>query len=139
MKVYREDEAISLLLNDKADSAANEELVAEIRDQVERLKECGYMEPAEMMCAVEVEEADTAADLEGLMGMSVLRNRWTGVEYGVEGFTPTWEALERYDHWYVAVFVPSDYGFGYLVFVPKQHGSRLPQLFENYLKDFSSQ
>ena len=133
MKVYRTNDELDNMLHAGAASSADIELRDEVQHQVAQLKEGGYLDPCDMMTVVQMEVGDPIAALENLMHILVLRNRWTGIGYGSQGFTPSWETAEEYDHWYVVVFVMSDDGFGYLVFVPKDHDSQLPVALKEHI------
>jgi len=131
MKIYRKHSELQELLNMPAASLSDKELQEEVQHQVYQLEESGYLDPCDMMNVVQMEHGDSVAALEDLMHILVLRNRWTGVEYGCEGFTPSWETAEEYEHWYLVVFVMSDDGFGYLVFVPKDHNSQMAAMLKS--------
>ena len=62
---------------------------------------------------------DTPQALEQHLGFTVMYNRWNGLAWDHPDFTPSWDALEVYEHWYVLTFIQSDDGFGVVVFMPR--------------------
>ena len=47
-------------------------------------------------------------------------------------FTPSWDALEVYEHWVVLTFILSDDGFGIVVFMPRGIPHALALLCDRY-------
>jgi len=65
----------------------------------------------ELAVYIVIEAGDTTGDLEGQLGFPGIAERM-------------YEYIEEHVSWYEIVFIPSDDGFGYLVYVPK--GSDAP-------------
>ena len=76
----------------------------------------------ELVTFVVVEPGDAPDAVGRVLGFSPLEEPWGGPRYGDPAFGPSWELLEDLGAWYELVFVVSDDGFGYEVFVPKAPG-----------------
>lgn len=61
---------------------------------------------------------DTAGTLQGVIGFSLLVNRYTGVRYDEKGFTPYWESFIEHNGWFELVCVLSDDGYGCVALIP---------------------
>ena len=81
----------------------------------------------DLLHCILVEEGDGVADIDVAMGFHILGNRHTGATWGDPGFTPDFEICEEHTGWYELVYVLSDDGYGFQVFVPKGERSD-PQL-----------
>jgi hypothetical protein len=62
---------------------------------------------------------DTIDDLSRVLSFSALSNRFTGVNFGELGFTPSFELVEEHPTCFEMVFVLSDDGYGVIAFIPK--------------------
>ena len=69
-----------------------------------------------------VESSDTLEAWSAQLGFDLLRNRFTGIRYEQEGFTPSFEFIEEFPSCFDMVFVLSDDGSGVELFVPKEEG-----------------
>lgn len=85
-----------------------------------------------LLAVMVIEVGDTPADLEGALGFDVLHNRWNGLAYGQEYFTPSWDALEEHGDWFELTFILSDEGEGVVVFIPRGLTGPLNDLCQTY-------
>ena len=69
-----------------------------------------------------VQPGDSLDMLSAKIGFSLMVNRWTGIEFGHAGFTPSFEIVEEHAEYYELVFITSDSGFGIELFIPKTDG-----------------
>ncbi len=120
MQTYRDHEAISRLAN--TDNALG--LNALLSDRLPPEKSLESQNWALLLHVVVMDKEDRPGDLEQQLGFTVLHNRWNGLACEHPDFTPSWDALEVYAHWYVLTFILSDDGFGIVVFMPRGiHGA----------------
>ena len=115
MRTLRDEAAIAAL-PDAALRRLIEKRVAEINESCPwDADELGYF--------IVVEPGDTAAALEAEMGFSVLRNLFDDTRFPHPDFAPAFEWAEVHPEGYFeVVFVVSDGGYGYDVFVADQPG-----------------
>jgi hypothetical protein len=71
---------------------------------------------------IEPGPGDTLEAIQVQVDFDILSNRWTGLRYDQEGFTPSFEFIEDVGFCYDMVFIVSDTGWGIEVFVPKVEG-----------------
>ena len=69
-----------------------------------------------------IEPGDTLEAIAAQLGFSIVANRFTGIRWDQEGFTPSFEFVEQIGNTYDLVFVISDDGSGIEVFVPNTEG-----------------
>lgn len=69
-----------------------------------------------------VQEGDRLDEVEAELGFPVLTNLVDGSRYGEPGYEPSWEWIERHPGWFEAVFVLTDDGFGWVLFVQDAAG-----------------
>lgn len=69
------------------------------------------------------EEGDSVGDLSQVLSFSALSNRFTGVNFGEPGFTPSFELVEEHVSCFEMVFVLGDDGYGVIVFIPKSENA----------------
>jgi hypothetical protein len=77
-------------------------------------KELGYL--------LAIEPGDTLDAIAAQLGFSIVANRFTGIRWDHDGFTPSFEFVEEIGNCYDLVFVISDDGYGIEVFVPNTEG-----------------
>jgi hypothetical protein len=77
---------------------------------------------AELVHFAVVQPGDTPADLERVIGFSVLQNPADGSWMGDPHWTPGWEWLEDHGFAYEFCFIMDDSGFGHVVIVPNADG-----------------
>lgn len=72
---------------------------------------------------VVVEPGDTVEALEAELGIPILRGLFDDVPFGDDGFAPSFEFVESHgERCFELVFIVSDGGFGYDLFVLNQPG-----------------
>lgn len=69
-----------------------------------------------------VQQGDTAIEVEAELGFPVLTNFVDGRRFGDPDFEPSWEWLEDHGGWFEIVFVLTDDGFGWVLFVEDRAG-----------------
>ena len=74
---------------------------------------------SELVYYVVVHPDDAIADVESLIGFTLLRNRFDGQPFGSPRFTSSWEVIEEHEGYYELVFVLSDDGMGVTLFIEK--------------------
>ena len=74
---------------------------------------------AELGYFVVVEPHDTIAELEAAHRIAITTGYCYTVNYGQQGFIPSFELIEEHESSYELVFILSDSGFGVTLFVPK--------------------
>jgi hypothetical protein len=77
------------------------------------------LEAGDLCNILVVEHSDTLESLSAQLTFNILCNRFTGIRFDQEGFTPSFEFIEEYPSCFDMVFVLSDDGFGVELFVPK--------------------
>ncbi len=70
-----------------------------------------------------VQEGDAATEVEAELGFSILTNFVDGRRFDDPDFTPSWEWLEDHGGWFELVFVLTDDGFGWVLFVEDRPGT----------------
>lgn len=76
----------------------------------------------ELVVFVIFRTGDNLADLEAVLGFSILANRFDGVPFGHIDFTPSWDVLTEHPGYYELVYVLDDSGAGVEVFISKEEG-----------------
>jgi len=64
-----------------------------------------------------VRPGDTPSDVQNELGFSILENLVDGARYGSLDFEPSWEWIMWHEGWFELVYVLSDDGFGWVVFI----------------------
>ena len=131
MQTYRDHDALSRLASTE-NALGLHTLVAE------RLSEETFTEIndwASLLHVVVMDPEDTPQALEQQLGFTVLHNRWNGLANDHPDFTPSWDALEVYEHWVVLTFILSDDGFGIVVFMPRGIPHALALLCDRYAQE----
>ena len=118
MRILRDEAAIAAL-PDGALRRLLERRVAEIEESCPwDADEVGYF--------IVVEPGDTADALEAEIGFSVLRNRIDDTPFGHPNFVPSFEWAAIHPEGYMElVYVISDSGYGYDIFIADQPGADL--------------
>lgn len=116
MRTLRDEAAIAAL-PDAALRRLIEKRVAEINESCPwDADELGYF--------IVVEPGDTAAALEAEIGFPVLRNLFDDTPFGHPDFAPSFEWAEIHPEGYLElVYVISDGGYGYNIFIVDQPGA----------------
>ena len=77
---------------------------------------------AELVTFLVIEPGDTLTDVEGALGFSPLVNLVDGARFPDPEFMPSWEWVEAHPGWFEAVFVLTDDGFGWVLFIADDPG-----------------
>lgn len=77
---------------------------------------------AELVTFLVIEPGDTLPNIEAALGFSPLVNFVDGVRYPDPEFIPSWEWVEAHAGWFEAVFVLTDAGFGWVLWIADQPG-----------------
>jgi hypothetical protein len=85
--------------------------------RVDQLTEDGGDDVSEFAYFLIVRPGDTPSDVETELGFPILTNLVDGVRFGDPEFEPSWEWIMRHEGWFELVYVLSDDGFGWVVFV----------------------
>ena len=94
-----------------------------IEKRISQINECCPWDADELGPFIVLEPGDTADMLEAEMGFSVLRNLFDDTPFGHADFSPAFEWAEAHPEGYLElVYIVSDSGFGYDVFVADQLG-----------------
>lgn len=84
-----------------------------------------------------VQPADTAPDLERMIGFSIFRNPADGSSVGDPEFTPGWEWMRDHGWGWEQAWIMDDSGFAHVVIIPKEQGVD-PQLL-NFCQQYASE
>jgi hypothetical protein len=84
-----------------------------------------------------IEPGDTLEAIQAQIGFDILSNRWTGLRYDQENFTPSFEFIEDFGFCFDAVWIVSDTGWGIEAIVPKVVG--IPPELLDMCKRFATQ
>ena len=101
------------------DQISNIEIKDLIRKRIDSLNE---LDAADLCNILVVEGSDTLESLSAQLTFNILCNRFTGIRFDQEGFTPSFEFIEEFPSCFDMVFVLSDDGSGVELFVPKEKG-----------------
>lgn len=94
-----------------------------IKDLIQkRIGSFNELEAGDLCNILVVEDSDTLESLSAQLTFNILCNRFTGIRFDQEGFTPSFEFIEEFPSCFDIVFVLSDDGFGVELFVPKEKG-----------------
>ena len=115
--------------------ATQAELTRLITGYVERLSGYEGCELGQLVQFVVMARSETVLELEAALGFSVRVNRFTGCRYGDTEYLPSWEIIEAHRHWYEAVYVLGDDGFGIVIFVPKDADAELIEMLQHYTSE----
>ena len=105
-----------------AASIADPELRNLIEKTMRDLSPDGPYDPDELGYFLIVQPGDSLDILSAQIGFSLMVNRWTGIEFGHAGFTPSFELVQEHAGYYEILFIVSDDGYGVEVFIPKVEG-----------------
>lgn len=106
----------------EADRVADPELRHLIQKTVRDLSEDYPYDPDELGYFLIVQPGDRLDTLSRQIGFHILVNRFSGIEFGHAGFTPSFELVDEHAGYYEMVFIISDDGYGVEVFIPKTEG-----------------
>ena len=95
------------------------EIAAIAENRFAMLSEDGPYDPRVHGFFIVMDAGDDLHLLDGPLGFSVLCNRFDGIRFGEQGFSPSFEFVEEHTGCYEMVFVLSDDGYGVELFIPK--------------------
>lgn len=94
-----------------------------IERRIQEISECCSWDADELGPMIVVEPGDTAEDLQAIMGFSILESIFDDSHFGDEEFAPSFEFAEIVgEDLYELVYVISDGGYGYDIFIPNLPG-----------------
>jgi len=94
-----------------------------IERRIQEISECCPWDADELGPMIVVEPGDTAEDLQAIMGFSILESIFDDSHFGDEEFAPSFEFAEIVgEDLYELVYVISDGGYGYDIFIPNLPG-----------------
>ena len=94
-----------------------------IERRIQEISECCPWDADELGPMIVVEPGDTAEDLQAIMGFSILESIFDDSHFGDEEFAPSFEFAEIVgEDLYELVYVISDGGYGYDIFIPNRPG-----------------
>lgn len=94
-----------------------------IERRIQEISECCPWDTDELGPMIVVEPGDTADDLQAIMGFSILESIFDDSHFGDEEFTPAFEFAEIHgDYLYQLVYIISDGGYGYDIFILNRPG-----------------
>ena len=94
-----------------------------IERRIQEISECCPWDADELGSMIVVEPGDTADDLQAIMGFSILESIFDDSHFGDEEFAPSFDFAEIVgEDLYELVYVISDGGYGYDIFIPNLPG-----------------
>ena len=94
-----------------------------IERRIQEINECCPWDADELGPMIVVEPGDTADDLQAIMNFSILEGIFDDSRFGDEDFSPSFEFAEVHgDHLYELVYIVSDGGYGYDIFIVNRSG-----------------
>lgn len=94
-----------------------------IERRIQEISECCPWDADELGPMIVVEPGDTAEDLQAIMGFSILESIFDDSHFGDEEFAPSFDFAEIVgEDLYELVYVISDGGYGYDIFIPNLPG-----------------
>jgi len=88
-----------------------------INQRLTQLTEDGGGDVADIAHFLIVQAGDDDRSVKGELGFSILENLVDGARFGNPDFEPSWEWIMRHEGWFELVYVLTDDGFGWVVFV----------------------
>ncbi|WP_205202432.1 hypothetical protein [Azonexus hydrophilus] len=80
-------------------------------------------DPDELGPIIVIEPIDTVRDLEAVTGFSIIEGLFDDSRFGDENFAPSFEFAESHgDHLFELVYIVSDGGYGYDIFIQNTPG-----------------
>ena len=94
-----------------------------IERRIREISECCPWDADELGPMIVVEPGDTADELQAIMGFSILEGIFDDSRFGDDDFSPSFEFAEVHgDHLYELVYIVSDGGYGYDIFIVNRSG-----------------
>ena len=94
-----------------------------IERRIQEINECCPWDADELGPMIVVEPGNTADELESIMGFSILESIFDDSRFGDDDFSPCFEFAESHgDHLYELVYIVSDGGYGFDIFIVNRPG-----------------
>ena len=94
-----------------------------IKRRIQEVSECCPWDADELGPMIVVEPGDTADDLQAIMNFSILEGIFDDSRFGDEDFSPSFEFAEVHgDHLYELIYIVSDGGYGFDIFIVNRPG-----------------
>lgn len=94
-----------------------------IERRIQEINECCRWDADELGPMIVVEPGDTADDLQAIMNFSILEGIFDDSRFGDDDFSPSFEFAEAHcDYLYELVYIVSDSGYGYDIFILNRPG-----------------
>ena len=94
-----------------------------IEQRIRGIEECCPWDAEELGPFIIVEAGDTPADLESVMGFSILKSLFDDSHFGDDDFAPSFEFAESIgDDLFELVYIVNDSGYGFDIFIPNHLG-----------------
>ncbi len=94
-----------------------------IERRIQEISECCPWDADELGPMIVIEPGDTADDLHAIMNFSILEGIFDDSRFGDEEFSPSFEFAEVHgDHLYELVYIVSDGGYGFDIFIVNRPG-----------------
>lgn len=94
-----------------------------IERRIQEINECCPRDADELGPLIVVQPGDTADNLKAIMGFSILEGIFDDTHFGDDEFSPSFEFAEAHgDHLYELVYIVSDSGYGYDIFIVNRPG-----------------
>lgn len=94
-----------------------------IQQRIQEISEHCPWDAEELGPILVMEPGDTAADLKAIMGFSILESSFDDTRFGDEDFAPSFEFAEiAGEDLFELVYIVSDGGYGYDLFIPNLPG-----------------
>jgi hypothetical protein len=97
-------------------------LRAVLLTRMSQLTEYDHDDLGDLACFLIVQVGDTATQAEAELGFPILTSFVDGQRFGDPEFTPSWEWIEDHGGWFELVFVLTDDGFGWVLFIEDRAG-----------------
>ena len=94
-----------------------------IEQRIHGIQECSPWDADELGPIIVIEPGDTPDDLKKITGFSILEGLFDDSRFGDENFAPSFEFAESHgDHLFELVYIVSDGGYGYDIFIQNAAG-----------------
>lgn len=94
-----------------------------IKQRIHGIEECCPWDASELGPIIIVEPIDTVRDLEAVTGFSIIEGPFDDSRFGDENFAPSFEVAESHgDNLFELVYIVSDGGYGYDIFIQNTAG-----------------
>lgn len=114
-----------IIINDSKQiaSIADSFLRQIIEQRIHGIEECCPWEADELGPIIVLEPGDSPDDLKQITGFSIIEGPFDDSRFGDENFAPSFEFAESHgDHLFELVYIVSDGGYGYDIFIQNAAG-----------------